>query len=261
MRTFLQTSGKIIGSTALCFIVACLPGMATPINGIFDGSGVATVSFTNFNLCPNGQAPSGANSASACTAATGNITLSGGTGSFSSITASFGDLSTILSLSSTAEPVGTPVSVANWLVFDPTVGTPPIMITLTEVTPGSFGTTDCSLGAAAGQTCTPTGSAFNLQNQTATTSSATTTFDIKATDSAGDVALGTATFSNSFSVPYQTLLAALSTGGDTGNYSSTYSATFTLSAVPEPATVTLSLSGLALLGVGFLRRRRRVVRK
>jgi hypothetical protein len=256
MRTFLHTSGRILGPAALSFIMG-LPAMATPINGMFDGSGTATVSLTNFDLCPNGDSPIGANSSSACTAASGNIALSSGTGSFSSITSSFGDLSTILSLNDGTEPIGTTVSVPNWLVFNPTVGAPPIMITLTEVTPGtaSDGTADCTLAPAAGQNCTPTGSGFTLENETATTSSATTTFYITATDSSGDVSTGTATFSASFSVPYQTLLEALESGGGTGNYSSTYSAAFTLSAVPEPAT--LSLSGFALLGIGFLGRRKR----
>lgn len=235
--------------------------MGAPISGIFNGSGSATVSFTNFNLCPNGQAPSGGNSGSACTATTGNITLSGGTGSFSSLTSTYGDLSTILSLNSATEPVGVPVNVTNWLVFDPTVGTPPIMITLTEVMPGSFSTTDCTAAPAAGQTCTPMGSGFNLSNVTATTSSVATTFDIKATDGvAGDTAFGTVTFSQSLQVPYQTVLAALENGGlDNGNYSSTYSAAFTLTAVPEP--MTFALTGIALLGLGVLGRRQRAVRK
>jgi len=234
--------------------------LASPINGIFDGGGTATVSFLDIFFCANGQTPSGANAGSACSAASGNIALSGGTGSFSSINAGYGSLSTIFSLDAISEPLDTPLNVPNWVVLNPSVGSPNIAINLTQVLGGAFlgNPSNCPAGAAAaGQICSPVGSAFELVNSSATTSSATFTVDITATDGvAADMATGTAVFSAQFGVPYQTVLAALATNSGTGNYSSTYSATFTLtpSATPEP--MTLLLTGVGLLGVGILGRRR-----
>jgi hypothetical protein len=243
------------------FTILAGSGLASPITGIFDGGGTATVDLFDIFFCPNGQTPSGADAPTACSAASGNISLSGGTGSFLPINAGYGSASTILSLNSASEPLNTLVNVPNFVVLNPTVGAPNIAINLTEVLAGSFlgNPLNCPAGAAAGgQICTPAGSAFNLINSTATTSSATFTLDITATDGiAADKASGTAVFTAQFGVPYQTVLAALTSGGGTGNYSSTYSATFTLepsATTPEP--MTFLLTGVGLLVVGILGRRR-----
>jgi len=241
------------------FTILAGSGLASPITGIFDGGGTATVDLFNIFFCPNGQTPSGADAGTACSAASGNISLSGGTGSFSSINAAYGSASTILSLNSGSEPLNTPVNVPNFVVLNPTVGAPNIAISLTQVLGGSFlgNPLNCPMGAAAaGQICSPAGSAFELVNSSATTSSATFTLDITASDGiAADNAAGTAVFTAQFGVPYQTVLAAL-TGGPGGNYSSSYSATFTLEPTATPEPITFLLTGVGLLGVGILGRRR-----
>jgi len=249
MKTPKITGLAVVACGALLF---AMPAKAVQlINGSFGGSGWATVSFSNLNFCPNGSTPNGANQAGACTPGIGNVSLGGGAGSFTGVT---GNLNQILSLNSVSEPVGATVSVPGWMTFIPSVGAPPISLTLTSVLAGSFSSLACGSAPAAGQTCTPPGSAFNLQNQTISSSSAT--FDIigNAVDGAGGSSPFLAIFSSQFNVPYQSLLAALSINSGTGNYSGQYSVSVSASAVPEP--MTLSMMGIGLLGLGLIARRR-----
>jgi len=237
--------------------------VAAPINGTFGGNGWATVSFSNLNFCPTGVTPNGANQAGACTPGTGNIALSGGALSFANVS---GNLNQIKSLSQANQPVGSTsgpgLPLPSWMVFTPEavpVGGPQISLTLTEVLAGTFpNSPNCDpFGVvAAGQTCTPAGSAFNLQNQTTTSSSATFTILGNAVDGVpADTAPFQIIFTGQFTVPYQVLLQALLTNGGTGNYSGSYSVSFsTISGVPEPGT--LSLIGAGLIGLGFIRRKR-----
>lgn len=229
-----------------------LPGtaVAAPIVGSFNGTGWATVSFTNLNFCPNGQEPNGANAGNACGSGVGNVDLGGGSGAFLGVN---GDLHTIDSLNSGIAPVGVNVNIPGWLEFNPAQGAPPISLTLIQVQPGTFSAAQCAAAPAAGQTCTPPGSAFNLSNQSATSSIASFQVIGNAVNGqAGDTQPFVAVFSSQFNVPYQALLAALATNNNTGTYSSSYSVSVT--AVPEP--MTLSLVGVALIGLGLTQRRR-----
>jgi PEP-CTERM motif-containing protein len=243
---------KTIRAVAVCAVLFAGGVSASAITGSFSGDGFATVSFTNLNFCPNGQTPNGANQGTACTATTGNVTIAGGSGTF--VTAS-GDLNTILSLNSTSEPIGSTVSVPGFVVFNPAPST--VTLTLTQVLPGSDTSTDCALAPANGQTCTPPGSAFNLQNVGANSSSAVFEAIGYATDGTpADNTLFSAIFSSQFNVPYQTVLTALSANDDTGNYSSSFSVS--VSTVPEP--MSFWLLGAGLIGISLIRRKIRAAR-
>ena len=245
---------KLKFSAAITFglLLCAVSALAAPIDGSFSGTGWATVSFTSLNFCPNGQEPNGPNQPDACTSATGNVELGGGDGSFAGVT---GDLNTIDSLNSTIAPIGATVSIPLWLEFIPAVGVPPISLTLTSVLAGSFSSADCFSAPAPGQTCTPVGSAFNLVNQTATTSSATFTIIGNAVNGVpGDTSPFEAVFSSQFNVPYQTLLLSLFANNNTGTYSSSYSLSVDTNPIPEP--MTLSLVGGSLIGLVMWQRRR-----
>jgi hypothetical protein len=251
--------------TAICF-GSSLSLVAGPLNGTFGGNGWATVTFSNFNACPTGSTPNGGNVAGACTPGTGVVNLSGGTGSYSNVS---GALNQVKSLSQGSQPVGVVVSLPNWLVFTPEsvpLGGPQISLTLTEVLAGTFPTGGFGPGSpcdpfatvVAGQTCTPSGSAFNLSNQTTTSSEATFTVIGNAVDGvAGDTTPFQYTISANFQVPFQQLLQALLSNGGTGNYSSSYTVSFSAFAAAAPEPATLSLIGAGLLGLGFLHRRKR----
>jgi PEP-CTERM motif len=108
---------------------------------------------------------------------------------------------------------------------------------------------------AAGQTCSIPGSPFNLQNLTATASTATFTMGGITNDSSST---WTGIFASQFNtIPYQTLLSQLSTNGFVSN---TFSGQITLVApttTPEPGTMPFLLLGAGMIaGATFLRRLR-----
>jgi hypothetical protein len=133
----------------------------------------------------------------------------------------------------------------------------------------------CGLAPAAGQVCTPTGipglvtaanpsgtSAFNLQNLTADSSTASLTLAGTArTISTGEISNFTGTFSATFNdLSFQELLAQLCpTAECTGTVQTPYSATFSVTVVPEPS-FSVMVGGL-LLGFGVFGRRLRARRK
>lgn len=140
--------------------------------------------------------------------------------------------------------------------FDPT-----ILFHLQFIFPGVYTSASCFLAPAAGQTCTPfAGSPFNLSNTTA--SSSTATFQVGGVIQHGaDFSDFTGTYSTQFvSLNLQQVLGTILSGG---TVNATYSANLVASAaggggggavVPEPSTIGLLVSGLALCLLGRKRR-------
>ena len=148
-------------------------------------------------------------------------------------------------------PVGVSFLLSNFLTFDANAD---MAFDLRYINPGSFGAGSCFAPAAAGQTCTPPGSPFNLANQTA--SEAVASFSVLGDMrriSTGEITPYKMIFSTQFSDQnYQSLLTAINTGG-------AVRASFSAEAtpIPEPGTMSLlAASGFLTAVVGFMRRRR-----
>ncbi len=162
---------------------------------------------------------------------------------------------TVQPLSAAVEPPGVPVNVPNFIKF---TAAPTVSVTLNLVLAGLYTVPPCTAAPAAGQSCTPAGTPFNLVNMTATSSTAS--FGIQGTvidtASPGQTSALSGLFTAQFSDRnYQSLLA---TAGGGGSIATTYSASFTATPnavppppVPEPAS--LSLMGLGVLALAGLR--------
>ncbi len=214
---------------------------AAPISGILNTTGSVAVSLTTIDFLPSGTG-------------TGNFGVDPftQTGSFTGLAGTSG---IIKDLDMAMQPPGSPFFLADFMVFS---ADPTIRFNLTSLPFGVFTPAGCAGPAVAGQNCTPAGSPFNLTN----TSSSSSVVSFK-TD--GTV-LNTATsqvsnFDGTFSTQFtnqnlQQLLATINAGG---SVTATYSANFVVSpvsGVPEPATITLTLAGLAFVIAGGLRKRK-----
>ncbi len=124
-------------------------------------------------------------------------------------------------------PVGAPFTLNNFIVF---AAAPTLQLHLTFINPGVFSSAQCGLAAAAGQTCTPAGSAFNLVNTTATSSVLSFTMAGTATDGTLPTSTFQGTLTTQFTgMSFQQVLATLAGGG---SVSGAYSADFLASVPP-----------------------------
>ncbi len=147
------------------------------------------------------------------------------------------------------------LNVPDFMTFN---AAPNISITLTLLDPGIDGTAGCSASpAAGGQVCTPSQSALDFQNTSASTGTAT--FDISGLEH--DSSTGnTVAISGVFTIPlnesFQQLLTTIGTGGTVTSSFSGSLATETSPppSVPEPGTWTSIAIGAA--GMFLLRLRR-----
>jgi hypothetical protein len=210
----------------LPLVVLLLAGMglvrATPIAGVATTTGSMTLSALLIDFLPAG-------------AGNGTFTVSaGGTGSFAALGGTAG---VIKDLSSASVPVGTPISLADFMTF---AGNTNLHITLTMLNPGIFTSTACTATAAIGQTCTPAGSPFNFTNTTANSSTISFSVQGLAVNSAtAETSSFAGTVSGSFPANYQALLGVLGGGG---SLSYSYSMSIAVTAPPPVATLDIDAS-------------------
>ncbi len=171
------------------------------------------------------------------------------TGMFAGLAVTTG---TIMDLNSTAEPINTQVNVPNFMTF---AAAPNLSFTLTELLGGTQGACP-GPPPAPGQSCTPTGTPYNLNNLTANSSSAGFTVNGYVVDTNHP---GTQTsFSGLFTTQFaneslQQVIQTIETGG---KLDATFSAQFIATPTPEPGTIfTLCGGGLLMLGMRAFRKR------
>jgi hypothetical protein len=213
---------------------------ATALSGTFNMSGIFAITTTSVSF-----------SSSVSPFASGEFTLSGGTGSFVGLDGT----NDVNSISGAVNPVGTAFAPTVFISFpsttDPTLD-------LDFIAAGGDPSTACSAAPASGQICTPAAvsgqilNMLNLQNNASGGSSAS--WVVLGVTSDG-LSSWSADFTAQFTVPYQTVLADIaSTGQVSDSYSASVTVTQNVSPTPEPGTLILFGSGLLGL-VGVLRRK------
>ncbi len=141
-------------------------------------------------------------------------------GSFTAVAGTSGN---VLDLSGIA--IGSPVSVANFLTLS---AAPTFQFTLTFIAPGVFLSAPCTAAPAVGQTCSPSGSAFNDVNTPG--GGSVLIFSVQGTalnTATGETSHFAGTFTTQFAqFPYQVVLNLLATGGSvSAGYSAELTAT------------------------------------
>jgi hypothetical protein len=214
------------------FILAVGPIQADTVSGILNATGLTVslgpgwaIEFLPTNN-PNGNF----------------IVTVGSTGTFAPLITTTGQINGL-----TAVPG--PSMAANFLTFKSATN---LSFTLESVSPGIFGSADCNAAPAAGQTCTPPGTALNLTNTSLNNGTASFTVMGTASEGSGPASDFEGVIQATFSgTNYQALLANVANGVFSNSRDA--SGSFFVTFVPEPASVLLL--GAGLLGVALLRRK------
>jgi hypothetical protein len=235
MKT-LPVTRLIIGLLALA-----ASGNCSLIEGVMNATGTAEISLGSIAFLDNQMFinPSPASQ-------TGGFTTLAGTGA------------TIDNITNPPDETGVLVTPVNdFITF---AAAPNISITFTALPAGIDGAAGCTASPpAANQECTPNipeQSPFNLQNTSATSSTASFSIVGYELDSlTGDTVPIIGTFTEPFaSMPYQTLLGEVLAGG---TVTTAFSAQFFTEDAPEPATESLMIGASLLAAVFALRTRSR----
>src|SRR5262245_22170081 len=257
-----NTARKLwLGGFACAALLAfSVSAMAIPINGSVTWTGVLTVTTGGLeSFCPP-----------VTPVQTPCPPVSGGPPGWTVPGSGTGDLApygsdpnggTITSLSQATNPTGVTLATPTlFMTFAPAPGVGDISFFMQTVFAGVGALANCAAPPAAGQTCTPTGSALTFLNGAGGNSSATITaqgFARHASDAPGFAAASPLQyiFTAQFNELFQGVLADLATSGSiTSTYSATATATNSATPVPEPASWFLLGCGVAALAA--LRRKK-----
>jgi len=234
-------------STLSLFVLVCLPlgARASLIQGVLNFTGTANISLGTIAFEDN----------------TFNINSPANTqqGGFTLLQGTTGDIQNITNPPDATGPVVPPTGVPDFITFnDPTFSN--ISITFTFLDPGIDAAAGClSSPPAGGQQCTPNfpaPSPFNLQNTSATSSTASfNILGIEVDSTTGDTIPITGAFTTPFSnESFQSLLGTVLAGG---TVTTAFSAEFsTAPLTPEPSTVVELMLGIGAIAMGLLFRKR-----
>ena len=153
-------------------------------------------------------------------------------------------------------PLPPPDGILNEITFQTA---PLLRFDVTSVNPGIFGSAQCALAPAVGQTCTLPGSPFNLFNLTNVGQGSTLSFELDGnfvdlSDGKADPTPYHGIFTAQFSgKSYQQVLPSM---GTMDGVTTSYSASFAPSVIPEASSVVMLSAGLLALGAFGWRRSR-----
>jgi uncharacterized repeat protein (TIGR01451 family) len=223
---------RALAAGPLCLFAAFGAPAHAAAFGTFNLTGSVSLSATTTDFLPAGPA-SGAVFAETFAPQSGSFAGIGGTTGL------------IFDYTSATVPVGAAVAVTPFLALAPLPG---IAFELTFLQPGVLGAAECFSPPAAGQGCTPPGSAFNFANSSATSSMLSFTWEGEAHDGL-DTSTFVATVTTQFTgLNYQQVLAAFAAGSAV---SGTFSATFVVATTAVEADLEISKTdGLDLVARG-----------
>jgi len=245
-----RISSIVLGAMLVVLFTATMSA-APVLIGTFDIAGNVTVTNPGQGGCAVGVACIFWTDPPATAANKADISGSGLTGVFTTPGFSGNDAANIFTLQNPPQIVdGIGFAPTLFMSFNNAGFTTTMLINFIAAGTSSTGATLCGAPAAAGQTCTPTGSLFTFSNSGLGTSSATWALSGVTNDGQSKF---TGVFTSQFSTPYQTVLGNLTANGTVTN---SYSATFILSPIPEPDPMTLTACGLGLVLFSAALRRR-----